>query len=256
MKVTLLGSGSSGGVPFIGCECPVCTSSDPKNTRGRVSILVEQGENRILVDTSPDLRQQALQNGFTSVDAILYTHAHADHTHGIDEVRSFNYHKNGIIPVYGDKAALDEIQKRFDYAFLPPMLDYGWFRACLTAHEIMPYKPFEVAGIEVKPFAQKHGKVNSMGFRFGDIAYSTDVKHLSEEAFEVLEGVKTWIVDCLCIEPKPTHAHLDLALEWIARVKPERAILTHMSHDFEYNALKAKLPDGVVPGYDGMVLEV
>lgn len=120
----------------------------------------------------------------------------------------------------------------------------------------MPYKPFEVAGIEVKPFAQKHGKVNSMGFRFGDIAYSTDVKHLSEEAFEVLEGVKTWIVDCLCIEPKPTHAHLDLALEWIARVKPERAILTHMSHDFEYNALKAKLPDGVVPGYDGMVLEV
>ena len=256
MKVTILGSGSSGGVPLIGCDCHVCTSEEPKNKRTRVSVLVEYKETKILIDTSPDLRQQALANHIKSVDAVLYTHAHADHTHGIDELRSFNFHRNAQIPIYGDKPTLEEVTKRFDYVFGPPMPEYGWFRASLVPHEITAYQPFSIDDIEVVPFAQDHGRSNSMGFRIGDFAYSTDAKHIPEASFEVLNGVKYWIVDCLSRHAKPTHAHLDLALEWIARVKPEKAILTHMGHDFEYHTLKVELPSHIEPAYDNLSFEL
>lgn len=256
MKITVLGCGSSGGVPLIGCECAVCQSPDPKNKRSRVSVLVEWKGVRLLIDTSPDLRQQALVNKFKTVDAVLYTHAHADHTHGIDELRSFNYHLNAPIPVYGDREALEEIQKRFDYVFFPHNPAHGWYRASLAAHEIKPYQPFRIGGVEIMPFAQEHGKTNSMGFRIGGFAYSTDVKHIPEASFEVLKGVQCWVVDCLAREAKPTHAHLELSLEWIAKVKPRQAILTHMGHDFDYQALKAELPPHITPAYDGITLEL
>lgn len=256
MKVTILGCGSSGGVPLIGCQCNVCTSTNPKNKRSRVSILIEHKGQRLLVDTSPDLRQQALSQGFKTVDAVLYTHAHADHTHGIDELRSFNYHMDSAIPVYGDSATIEELRSRFDYVFLEPPISRDWYRACLIPHIIEPYVPFSVNGVEIMPFAQDHGFVNSMGFRIGDFAYSTDVKVMPEASFEVLQGVKTWVVDCLSQGEKPTHAHLDLALEWIARVKPDHAILTHMGHELAYETLKSSLPRGVGAAFDGMAINL
>jgi phosphoribosyl 1,2-cyclic phosphate phosphodiesterase len=252
MKLTLLGCGSSGGVPLIGCDCAVCTSTDPKNKRSRVSVLLETTNTRLIIDTGPDFRQQVLTAKLKTVDAILYTHAHADHTHGIDELRSFNYHADAPLPIYGDAATLKELQHRFGYVFLPPTGDHNWYRASLIPHIITPYVPFTIGDITLTPFAQDHGPVNSMGFRFGDIAYSTDVKHLPEASWKVLEGIKIWVVDCLSHGEKPTHAHLDLALEWINRLKPERAILTHMGHEFDYATLQTNLPEGVEAAWDGM----
>lgn len=259
MKITVLGSGASSGIPLIGCNCAVCTSDDQKNKRSRVSVLVEKGATKALIDTSPDLRQQCLDNNILTVDAVLYTHAHADHCHGIDDMRSLNYHRQGPIPAYSDRNTLAEIQDRFSYAFREAIPEYGWFRPCLEAVAIdsKNWKPFQVSEeLEVTAFPQDHGSTRTLGFRIGDFAYSTDVKRLDEQAFSVLEGVKVWIVDCLRIQPAPTHAHLDLTLEWIERVKPEKAYLTHMSHDFDYETLKAELPDHIEPAYDGMVIDL
>lgn len=255
MKVTILGCGSSAGVPLIGCECEICRSDNPKNHRTRSSILVEHQDTTLLVDSSPDLRQQALVNRIVHIDALLYTHAHADHTHGIDELRSFNFHRNSPLDCYGDQATFDELQQRFDYAFKTPVPEYGWFRPALNPHVIKAGDVFTVGDIEVQSFPQRHGKVDTLGFRFGDIAYSTDVNVLGDEAFAALEGVKIWIVDCLRYEKVPTHAHLDLTLGWIERVKPQRAILTHMNHEMEYETLKRTLPQGVIPAYDNMVVD-
>lgn len=252
--ITILGCGASAGTPLIGCNCATCTSPNPKNNRTRVSVLVQIGDTRILIDTSPDLRQQALRQKITTVDAILYTHDHADHTHGIDDIRSFNFHRNNMIPAYGDAHTLASLQHRFAYVFQPPMPQYGWFRPALEAHIIQAGKPFSVEGISVLPLAQKHGKHDSLGFRIGNFAYSTDTNFLPEESFDALQGLDVWVVDCLRYDPAPTHAHLELALQWIARVKPKRAILTHMSHVLEYDALCQSLPVGVEPAYDGQAI--
>lgn len=252
MKVTILGSGASAGVPVIGCDCAVCRSEDPRDKRSRVSVLVEVAGKRLLVDTSPDLREQALREGMKNVDAILYTHGHADHTHGIDEVKAFNYHADAVIPAFGMAETMEELKERFGYAFLPPIREYGWFRPALEAREILAGEVFDAAGVSVRSFGQWHGRHLTLGFRVGDFAYSTDCNRLDDAAFEALLGVKLWVVDCLRREPAPTHAHLDLVLEWIARVKPERAVLIHMSHDLGYRELLAELPQGVEPGFDGL----
>lgn len=255
MRITLLGCGSSAGVPLIGCTCSICHSTDARNKRSRVSLRVEAQGQSLLIDTSPDLRLQALQHHMPIVNAILYTHDHADHTHGIDDVRSFNFTCNDVIPAYGDAETLNHLQKRFAYAFKEKP-ENVWFRPCMRPHVVTPYHPFDVQGVQVLPFAQLHGKVQSLGYRIGDMAYSTDVNVMPEESFAALEGVKLWVVDCLRYTPSYTHAHLALTLEWISRVKPERAILTHMAHDFDYATLAAELPAGVEPGYDGLVVEL
>ncbi len=257
MKVTVLGCGSSGGVPLLGCRCAVCASDDPRNKRTRVSLLVESGGKKLLIDTSPDLRIQCLRHDVTEVDAVLYTHAHADHLHGIDDVRSLNYHRNAAIDMYANPVTIDEITKRFSYIFTPRRPDYGWYKPALTPHVICADNTAEriqIAGMDITVFPQRHGELTSLGFRFGDIAYSTDANGLPEASFAALEGTRIWIVDCLRREPSPTHAHLEMTLAWIARVKPERAILTHMSHDFEYHEFSAELPQGIEPAYDGMIL--
>ncbi|MCC7260361.1 MAG: MBL fold metallo-hydrolase [Alphaproteobacteria bacterium] len=255
MKVTILGCGPSGGVPLIGCECPVCTSSNPKNNRTRVSILIETHGKRLLVDTPPDLRQQCLRHHIKTVDAILYTHAHADHTHGIDDARSFNYHANKLIPAYGTADTLEEIRARFAYVFKNPIPQYGWFRPALEPREIRAGESFDAEGVRVIPFDQGHGAHGTtLGFRVGDMAYTTDAKSLPDASFDVLKGIKLWIVDCLSNRPMPTHSHLEQTLEWIARVRPERAILTHMGHELEYATLNAQLPTGVEAAFDGMVV--
>ena len=255
MRVTLLGCGSSAGTPEVGCGCEVCRDNEPKNHRLRASILVEDKGQYLLVDTSPDLRQQALRAGIPRVDAVLYTHDHADHTGGLDDLRAFNVRVDAGIPVYGNRETIEQLKSRYSYAFLekPPV----WYRPCLIPHIFPEGEAInaEVGGVMFTAFEQQHGRIKSYGYRFGAFAYSTDVDVLPETAFAALEGVDTWVVDCLRYNTSYTHAHLERTLGWIERVKPRMAILTHMAHDFEYHRLLRELPAGVVPGYDGMVLK-
>jgi len=254
MRVTILGCGPSGGVPLVGCDCPVCTSDEPRNRRSRPSIAVEQGKTRLLIDAATDLREQLLANGLSRFDAVFLTHEHADHTNGIDDLRSINFQMDRPLDVYSSPRTLDLVQQRFGYAFEPNRPDRGWYKPELVPRAL-DYEPVTIGDIEVLPFSQDHGPLETLGFRFGDVAYSTDTNGLSEAAFEALDGVGLWIVDCLRPGRNPMHAHLDLSLEWIARVKPKRAILTHMNHEFDYQELAKSLPKGVEPAYDGMVVE-
>ncbi len=260
MKLTILGCGGSGGVPMIGDNWGVCDPENPKNRRLRPSILVSHGDTTVIVDTSPDMRQQLLSAGVGALDAVLYTHTHADHIHGIDDLRSINRNTRRAIDVYADKVTLEEMGRRFAYVVEPldPRAKGHFYKPSVTTHEIDG--PFSVGALTVTPFAQGHGFMDSLGFRFDAdgtaAAYSTDAVKLDEDAFTVLEGVEVWIVDCLRMRPHVTHAHLDLTLEWIERVKPRRAVLTHMNHDVDYDALAGILPPGVEPAYDTMVIEV
>ncbi len=259
MKIRVLGCGGSGGVPLIGCNCAVCKSPDPLNRRSRVSIVVEDHGRRVLVDTSPDLRQQFLANGLTSVDAVILTHAHADHLHGLDDLRSVNFHRNAPLEIWADAATLTEVVERFAYAFSPPRTNAGiWYAPSLVAREVPVGATSHIGGIDVECFHQIHGgdRQPTLGLRFGAFAYSTDVREMPEAGFAALAGIDTWLVDCLQDEPNPAHSHLSQTLDWIKRVQPRRAVLTHMGHRLEYHQLRGRLPTGVEPGYDGMTLEV
>lgn len=252
MRVTVLGCGSSTGVPMIGPDWGACDPTNPKNRRRRASIVVETETVRILVDTPPEIREQLLDNGVGDLDAALFTHAHADHCHGIDDLRALNYRKNSVFDVYGDKATLDELATRFAYAFAPPRADMIWFRPSFAPNVLEAGKRFRIGDLDVLPFAQRHGHVDTLGFRFGAFAYSTDVNGLDDEAFELLGGIDTWLVDAARYRKTHGHAWVDLTLEWIERVKPRRAVLTHMSEELDYQRLSDELPDGVEPAYDGM----
>ncbi len=258
MKLTILGCGASAGVPVIGCECDVCSSTDVRNKRQRASVLLETNTGKqILVDATPDLRQQALRHGLSTIDALIITHAHADHCHGLDDVRPFNYHRQSAIDLYADAHTMQELQHRFNYIFRPHKPGIGWYKPEFVCHTLDEQRlDHEIAGETIQIIPQTHGRITTLGIRAGDIAYSTDVNHLSDEAFDALRGVKVWVVDCLRYTPAPTHAHLELTLEWIERVKPQRAILTHMSHELDYHRLQAETPDHVDVAYDGMVIEV
>lgn len=253
MKVTILGCGTSGGVPIIGDRWGNCDPKNPKNERLRSSALLEMGDKKVLIDTSPDLRYQLLREKVPTIDAVLYTHAHADHTHGLNDLCLVSRFKEAEIPVYGDKPTLDALRQSFGYAFHNP--DNAHYQPFLTAHEI-EYTPFEVFGRTVEPFEQDHGLIKSLGFKIGDFAYSTDVCALKPEVLDFLKGIDTWVVDCLRYEPHTTHSHLALTLEWIAYVKPRRAILTHLSPLLDYDTLCQELPAGVEPGYDRLTLEI
>lgn len=256
MRVTVLGCGGSSGVPLIGNRWYACDPNNPRNRRRRSSILVETAASTLLVDTSPDLREQLLDANVARVDAVLYTHAHADHTHGLDELREVCRLMEQAIPVWGDAQTLEQLERRFDYAFRP-LEDWAqgfYYRPVLESHLIEG--PFTAAGVPVVPFIQNHGWVTSLGFRMGALAYSTDVLALDEAAFAALEGVEVWLVDCVREEPHPVHAHLELTLSWIARLRPRLAVLIHMGPSLDYEALRQRLPSGVVPAYDGMVIDV
>jgi phosphoribosyl 1,2-cyclic phosphate phosphodiesterase len=252
INVTILGCGASTGVPVIGCDCAICHSTDPKDNRTRVSLHVEVGGVGILIDTSPDLRLQALRENIRQVDAVLYTHEHGDHSHGLDDLKRFNHLKQSALTVYGDARTLELIESRFAYAFLEPNPQFGWFRAALVPQVVEPYKPFEVAGVKILPFPQEHGRITTFGYRIGDFAYSTDLNALEDKAFDALKGVHTWVVDAQTYSTPVTHSNVAQTLGWIERVQPKRAILTHMGHELSYATLKAELPKGVEPGYDGL----
>jgi phosphoribosyl 1,2-cyclic phosphate phosphodiesterase len=254
MRVTVLGCGASTGVPAIGPSWGRCDPADPRNRRRRVSALVEIGPVSILIDTSPDLREQLLDAGVARVDAVVVTHAHADHLHGIDDLRSVNRLMRQAIPLYADEKTLAEIRRRFGYVFDPVKEPGPYYKPTLVPHEIVG--PFEIAGIPIVPFIQDHGFSTTLGLRIGGFAYSTDVAELDDAAFAAIEGIELWVVDCLRREPHPTHSHVAKTLGWIARARPRRAILTHMDQSLDYRELSAELPSGVEPGRDGLVIEL
>jgi len=254
MRVTVLGCGPSTGVPVIGRNWGRCDPGDRRNRRRRVSVLVEVGAVVILIDTSPDLREQLLDANVARLDAVLLTHAHADHLHGIDDLRSVNRLMQSAIPLYADAQTLAEVGRRFDYVLKPIEEPGRYYKPVLVPHEIVG--PFELHGIPILPFVQDHGFSTTLGIRIGEMAYSTDVVELDDKAFAAIAGIELWIVDCLRREPHPTHSHLAKTLSWIARVQPRRAVLTHMDQNLDYRELSAELPRGVEPGQDGLVIEL
>jgi phosphoribosyl 1,2-cyclic phosphate phosphodiesterase len=251
MRVVMLGSGTSSGVPRIGPDWGACDPANPRNWRRRVSILVEAGDTRLLVDTGPDLRMQLLDAGDGRLTAVLYTHDHADHTHGIDDLRALFHATRRPVDCYMNEATQTRLRHRFSYAFSG---GHG-YSPSVCAHPLGPAMPF--GPILVRPFRQVHGPIDSIGYRFDcdgkSIAYSTDVNTIPEESWPCLDRLDLWIVDALRRTPHPTHSHLDQTLGWIARARPAEAWLTHMDQSMDHDTLAAELPDGVSPGYDGRV---
>lgn len=260
-RATILGCGSSGGVPRIGTMWGACDPSNPKNRRWRCSMLVERmGKPRhttVLVDSSPDLREQLLSVRCDAVDGVLYTHDHADHTHGIDDLRMVAYAMKRRLDVWADEATRKSLMERFGYCFeKPPGSDYP---PILTAHAIEPPQPIRIEGpsgvVEAIPIPQLHGDICTLGFRVRGLAYSPDVSDIPLASLPLLQGLDVWIVDALRFTAHPSHFSVKQALVWIERLKPKRAILTHMTTDLDYEALRRELPEGVEPAYDGMVVE-
>jgi phosphoribosyl 1,2-cyclic phosphate phosphodiesterase len=258
MKITILGCGGSGGVPFVdgtpGGNWGVCDPFNPRNRRRRVSILVESGDTTVLVDASPDVRAQLLDARVRRLDAVVFTHAHADHCHGLDELRGLMHARGAPIDAYMDTQTQSALTARFAYAFASSYDPGSLYRPVFQDLDLNG--PTEIGSIEVVPFVQGHGPETSLGLRFGPVAYSTDAVDLDDTAFAALDGVQVWIVDCLRDKPHPTHSHLEQTLSWIERVKPARAILTHMNHQIDYEDLRRRCPEGVEPAYDGMVIDI
>ena len=262
LKFTILGCGSSGGVPRAALGWGECNPQNPKNRRRRTSLLVERraasGITRVLVDTSPDLREQLLDAEVDWLDAVFYTHAHADHTHGIDDLRALVIKHRRRVDVYLDEPTGRALHARFGYCFRsPPGSEYP---PIVTEHRLAAGRPVTVEGeggtVTALPLLQEHGSIASVGFRFGALAYSCDLSGLPAESIAALKGVDVWVVDALRYRPHPSHFSVDDALGWIDRIKPARAILTNLHSDLDYDALRARVPRHVEPAYDGLTIEL
>jgi phosphoribosyl 1,2-cyclic phosphate phosphodiesterase len=251
-KLIILGCGASAGVPAANNYWGACDPSDPRNFRTRSSAYVEIRGTKILIDTSPDLRLQMLKNQIIDIDAVLYTHAHADHTHGIDELRMLFFHKGKKkIPIYGAEKTVHDLQRTFSYLFHQGVLEI--YPAVLEPNIIEG--KFTIGDTEIVSFPQRHGKDGlSTGFRIGNMAYSTDFSNLDEQALHCLQGIHLWIIDCLSIDPRPTHLSLQEALGWIEKVQPKKAILTHMNTTLDYKKTLESLPSHIEPAYDGLTV--
>ena len=235
-----------------------CDPTNPKNVRLRSSLLVEVAGKTILIDTSPDLRAQLLAANVTHIDAVIYTHAHADHLHGIDDLRGINRAMSAPIQMYADQTTLSEIEKRFAYALRPLPDDNTnfYFKPTLEAHTIHAGETFDVCGVSVTCFDQDHGRSRTLGFRIGKFAYTTDLVILPEAGFDVISGVDTWVLGVFGPRPHATHVHVDLALEWIERVAPRHAVMTHLGPDLDYSALENSLPNSVNAAFDGLQISL
>jgi phosphoribosyl 1,2-cyclic phosphate phosphodiesterase len=257
LKVVVLGSGGSSGTPAVDAGWGRCDPANPKNRRTRASIFVETGTTRVLIDTAPDLRDQLLAAQVARFDAVLYTHSHADHLHGIDDLRAVNRAIGAPLPTYADAHTLGEIHRRFGYA-LEPMAEGAryFYKPTLIPHEVHDGDAWTVGDIPITAFDQDHGFSRTLGFRLGPVAYTTDLVELPERAFAVLKGIRVWIIGTLVDHPHPTHCHVAKALSWIRRLKPEVGVLSHLGYDLDHGELAARLPVGVLPAYDGMVIEV
>lgn len=258
MRLTILGCGSSGGVPRLGGHWGNCDPDNPKNRRQRCSLLVERitkdGTTTVLIDTSPDMRNQLLAAGVGRLDAVLYTHSHADHVHGLDDLRMIVINMRARLPVWADAPTKAALMERFGYAFIRP--EGSMYPPILEMNDITGDVTIEGAGgaLTFTPFEVNHGGMDALGFRVNDVAYLPDVANIPEAVWPHLEGLTCWIVDALRREPHPTHSHLEQTLDWIALAKPEKAVLTNMHNDLDYAEVAAETPDHIQPAFDGMQL--
>jgi phosphoribosyl 1,2-cyclic phosphate phosphodiesterase len=253
IHITVLGSGTSSGVPTIGCGCEVCGSSDPRDKRLRPSILIRYDGHSVLVDTTPDFREQALRSRMEKIDAILYTHSHADHILGLDDVRPFNYRQRAAIPIYGMQETLDAIQRVFRYAF-----DEGPKESSVPLLHLRSLngEPFDLFGLKFTPIPLLHGRSTVLGFRFGDAAYLTDHSEIPDTSKAMLRGLDVLFLDALRHRPHPTHSTVAKSIETTQELKPRRAYFTHICHDLPHEKTEADLPDGVHLAYDGLEIDV
>lgn len=257
MRLTLLGTGTSFGVPQIGCACRVCRSDDPRDRRTRTGALIEAGGRRILIDTPPELRLQLLAAGVSSVDAVLYTHEHADHTHGIDDLRPFSLHERASLPLYGPEPTVRHLQEAFRYIFDDGIQAFtGTSKPRLSLHVLAPGRPVTIAGMAVLPLAFNHGHATVFGYRFGPVAYVTDVKSVPETERRALAGVRVLVLNALWWRSHPTHLSISEAVECARAIGAERTLLTHLTHETGHADLLARLPAGVEPAYDGLTVEI
>ncbi len=264
LRFTILGCGSSGGVPRLadqpGGNWGACDPNEPRNRRRRCSMLVERitdaGTTRVLIDTSPDMRQQLLDAGVGELDAVVYTHQHADHVHGLDDLRMIVFNIGRRLPVWADGPTQEALISRFGYAFVQP--EGSPYRPILDLHGIDGPVQVDGAGgmLTLVPFTVGHGSIDALGFRIGGLAYLPDVAEMYDAAWQAVQGLDVWVLDALRRKPHPTHSHLEQSLDWIARAGPKRGILTNMHFDLDYRTLCDETPENVTPAHDGMVIEL
>jgi phosphoribosyl 1,2-cyclic phosphate phosphodiesterase len=252
MTVTILGSGTSTGVPVVGCSCAVCTSHDPRNSRTRCSVLISHRGRNILIDTTTDLRQQSLREKIKRIDAVFYTHTHADHVHGIDDLRPFNFVAGQAIPIYGSAETIASIRRNFSYIFSEEVEE--GYRPRLDPRQISG--PFELFGLMVEPLPLHHGGGSSLGFRIGPFAYLTDCSAIPEASQRRLQDLEVLVIDGLRFQPHSTHFNIPQAVEMSARLRARRTLLTHLSHDVEHADCNKALPGGVELAFDGQQIEL
>jgi phosphoribosyl 1,2-cyclic phosphate phosphodiesterase len=251
-QLVFLGTGTSVGVPVIGCDCATCTSKDPRNQRLRCSLVLGLPQGNLLIDAPPDLRTQLLREGIGLIHALAFTHDHADHVFGLDDVRLFPYYLGHKLPVYCEEQVELRIRKSFDYCFASETLQYPAGAVPQLALERIATEPFWALGARVIPIRLEHGRFRVLGFRFGNVAYCTDTNFIPEESLRLLAGLDVLVLDCLRPRPHPTHFSLDEAIDIARRLQPKRTLFTHMSHELEHAATNAALPPGMELAYDGL----
>ena len=257
MRFTFLGTGTSFGVPQIGCDCAVCRSADPRDKRTRSGAILEAGDATILIDTPPELRIQLIAAGLSRVDAVIYTHEHADHINGIDDLRTFSVRQRRPLPIYGPAETLDRLRTSFSYIFDDAVRPYeGTSKPTLEMHALEPGRPVTIAGVEVLPLAFDHGHLRVFGYRIGSLAYITDVKSIPPAQRESLLGLDVLVINALWWRSHPTHLSIPEAVQTAQSLGARRTYLTHLTHETGHAALAQQLPEGILPAYDGLTVEV
>jgi phosphoribosyl 1,2-cyclic phosphate phosphodiesterase len=256
-EMIIMGTGTSVGVPVAGCQCAVCRSQNPRNQRTRTGVLIRGPLGEFIIDAGPELRLQLIREDARLIQAAVFTHAHADHILGLDDLRIFGYRMNAAIPLYCEEPVEAQIRQVFSYAFADPATHSHQYAAPkLRFEHIAPNQSFTVLGIDLLPIRVMHGNLPILGFRIGNAAFLTDVSTISTDSKDLLHGLDTLIIDALRMEPHPTHLHVDAAVKLIHQLQPRQAYLTHMSHDLDYDSLLSELPDGIEPAYDGLKIRL